>query len=138
MSVQSTRPSSHAVVEQRQTCVINQDFATLGNRPWFIDLSSYQVNFIPTHACLRSIIYINNAAGPANNGVFELWSSLTNQAITSTFVAIQGTPYAPHNTFSIKSFSRQIQFQLKAVGGPSFTNGVAPSGFLSFTLEFIG
>jgi hypothetical protein len=121
----------------RRTAVITQNLSTVGVQPWIIDLSSYQIDFIPTKMIIRQILYTNIAG--TDNGIFLLRCNLAENNVAAIYYGIQGVSQSPETELNIFSYQRQVEFQLVPAISGSFGSGTngAPTGLIALTLEFL-
>ena len=121
----------------RRTAVITQSLAVIGVQPWIIDMSSYQIDFIPTKMIIRQILYTNISG--TDNGIFLLRCNLAEGNVAAIYYGIQGVSQSPETELNIYSYQRQVEFQLVPAIAGSFGSGTngAPTGLIALTLEFI-
>jgi hypothetical protein len=140
---------SKEIVSPRKIIVISNGFAqnianangAKGSQSFNVNLQTLGLNFAPKYCTINQVIYCNNGtATGTDQGIFNLWCSLTGDYVCAVYVGVQGIAHSPDATLILQNALNTITFRLDAVIPTSTTapviNSYAPSGYLSLVLDF--
>ena len=133
---------SHQIVESdvRKTIVINQYL--YANNTFSFNFIN-KIGFKPKYVVIRQLFYSNvqwNGPLPApvvgaDDGIYLIWSSLTNDYIGAVYVGIQAIGMTPNTVIPLFG---NVPSTVTFTVSPANSSFVAPTGNLTMVLEFIG